>query len=297
MLFQPNKNTEVWKMYKQMVSVFWVSEEIDLSQDRFDELAPNQQLVLTRVLQFFAIADSMILQNIETNMKTDWPFDEVSAGYSFIEHMETVHSEVYMLLLEKYNREVIQDIETAGFLKEKQRFAERYMSPAVSRSIRLVAFCAIEGLFFLNSFAIIFYLKRTNLLPGLQFSNQLISRDEQLHVKFAAAILKRYGELDTSLVRKIVLEACCVEKRFVLDAFSVPLPGLRLESLIKYTEFSTDVLLAELGLPPFFHLANNPLDFMVQISLKTKANFFERKVSEYQKANISSVLSFDDPNF
>jgi len=284
----------VWDMYKKHEASFWTAEEMDLSNDLRDwrRLSDGERFFVSRVLAFFAASDGIVLENLGTNFMTEVQLPEARAFYSFQSAIENVHSEAYSLLIETYisdrkaKRELFQALNTVPCIKRKGDWARKYISLDAPFAQRLVAFACVEGIFFSGSFCAIFWLKKRQLMPGLCFSNELISRDEALHTEFACLM---YSLLESKLVREeileIVTEAVVIEKEFVCDSIPVSLIGMNASLMANYIEYVADVLLGMLGQEKHYNTAN-PFDFMEMISLQGKSNFFERRVGEYQRANV-----------
>ena len=290
----PIQYESVWDMYKKHEASFWTAEEMDLSNDLRDwrRLSEGEKFFVSRVLAFFAASDGIVLENLGTNFMTEVQLPEARAFYSFQSAIENVHSEAYSLLIETYisdrraKRELFQALHTVPCIKRKGDWARKYISLDAPFAQRLVAFACVEGIFFSGSFCAIFWLKKRQLMPGLCFSNELISRDEALHTEFACLM---YSLLESKLVREeileIVTEAVFIEKEFVCDSIPVSLIGMNASLMANYIEYVADVLLGMLGQERYFNTAN-PFDFMEMISLQGKSNFFERRVGEYQRANV-----------
>merc|ERR1719436_1518040 len=292
----PIQYPEVWEMYKKHEASFWTAEEIDLSQDNkdWDGLSDNERHFLKHVLAFFAASDGIVLENLAGRFSTDIQIPEARAFYAFQMAMENIHSETYSLLIEQYIRDpaekdaVFNAIETMPPVKAKAEWAVQWMKGDNSFAERIVAFAAVEGILFSGSFCAIYWLKKRGLMPGLTFSNELISRDEGLHAEFACLL---YGmlqhKLPESVVHDIVRGAVEAERVFICDALSCDLIGMNNELMTRYIEFVADRLLTALGHSKLFG-ASNPFDWMELISLQGKTNFFEKRVGEYQKAGVMS---------
>merc|ERR1719323_2521664 len=286
-------------MYKKHEASFWTAEEIDLSQDTKDweQLSRDEQHFIKHILAFFAASDGIVLENLASQFSTEVQVPEARAFYGFQIAMENIHSETYSLLIEQYIREpaereqVFDAIHTMPPVKEKAQWAVQWMNSENSFAERLVAFAAVEGVLFSGSFCAIYWLKKRGLMPGLTFSNELISRDEGLHAEFACLI---YGMLQHKLpddvVHDIIRSAVEVERRFICEALSCDLIGMNSELMTRYIEFVADRLLTALGHSKVFG-ASNPFDWMELISLQGKTNFFEKRVGEYQKAGVMSSVS------
>merc|ERR1711934_1351553 len=303
----PIQYPEIWEMYKKHEASFWTAEEIDLSQDLRDweKLSESEQHFIKHILAFFAASDGIVLENLSGAFSVEVQVPEARAFYGFQIAMENIHSETYSLLIEQYIRDseektkVLNAIHTMPAVEEKANWAVQWMNSENSFAERLVAFAAVEGVLFSGSFCAIYWLKKRGLMPGLTFSNELISRDEGLHAEFACLI---YGMLQHRLpddvVHDIVRSAVEVERRFICEALSCDLIGMNSELMTRYIEFVADRLLAALGHLKLYG-ASNPFDWMELISLQGKTNFFEKRVGEYQKAGIMSGVgeSSEGPGF
>merc|ERR1711879_946651 len=285
---------EVWEMYKKHEASFWTAEEIDLSQDGKDweGLSDNERHFLKHVLAFFAASDGIVLENLAGRFSTEIQIPEARAFYAFQMAMENIHSETYSLLIEQYLRDpaekdaVFHAIQTMPPVQAKADWAVQWMKGENSFAERIVAFAAVEGILFSGSFCAIYWLKKRGLMPGLTFSNELISRDEGLHAEFACLL---YGMLQNPLpddiAHTIIRGAVDVERKFICEALSCDLIGMNSELMMRYIEFVADRLLTALGHSKLFG-ATNPFDWMELISLQGKTNFFEKRVGEYQKAGV-----------
>merc|ERR1719254_138775 len=290
----PIQYPQIWEMYKKHEASFWTAEEIDLSQDNkdWDALTESERFFIKHVLAFFAASDGIVLENLAAQFSTQVQLPEALAFYGFQMAMENIHSETYSLLIEQYVRdpdeqeEVFNAIATMPAVKEKANWAIQWMNTENSFAERLVAFAAVEGVLFSGSFCAIYWLKKRGLMPGLTFSNELISRDEGLHAEFACLL---YGMLQNKLpdnvVHDIIRAAVAVERQFICEALSCDLIGMNSDLMTKYIEFVADRLLISLGHPKLFN-AVNPFDWMELISLQGKTNFFEKRVGEYRKAGV-----------
>jgi len=290
----PIQHPEVWEMYKKHEASFWTAEEIDLSQDSkdWDALTDSERHFIKHVLAFFAASDGIVLENLAGQFSTEVQIPEARAFYGFQMAMENIHSETYSLLIEQYIRDPVEKeqvfdaIHTMPAVQEKAQWAIQWMQKQNSFAERIVAFAAVEGILFSGSFCAIYWLKKRGLMPGLTFSNELISRDEGLHAEFACML---YGMLQHKLpedvVHDIVRGAVEVERHFICEALSCDLIGMSAKLMTKYIEFVADRLLTALGHRKVFGSAN-PFDWMELISLQGKTNFFEKRVGEYQKAGV-----------
>ncbi|KAL0949711.1 hypothetical protein HGRIS_009748 [Hohenbuehelia grisea] len=293
----PIQYHEIWQMYKKAEASFWTAEEMDLSKDQHDwtnKLNDNERHFVSHVLAFFAASDGIVNENLVERFSNEVQAAEARCFYGFQIMMENIHSETYSLLIDTYikdpaRREYLFDaIETIPCIKRKADWALRWISDQRSTfAERLVAFAAVEGIFFSGSFASIFWLKKRGLMPGLTFSNELISRDEGMHTDFACLLfshLKRRPHPD--VVKHIITEAVVIEQEFLTDALPVSLIGMNAKLMCQYIEFVADRLLVALGNDKVYN-STNPFDFMDMISLQGKTNFFEKRVSDYSKANIN----------
>ena len=297
----PIQNQEIWSMYKKHVACFWTAEEIDLAHDMRDwnKLTKNEQHFIKYVLAFFAASDGIVLENLCDNFITDVKLPEARCFYAFQGAIENIHSEVYSLLIDTYIRSdkekalLFDAMTKIDCIKEKAEWAIKWMNKDSSFSQRLLAFACVEGIFFSGSFCAIFWLKKRGLMPGLTFSNELISRDEGLHTDFACLLYSMcQHRLDQDTVHQIVTSAVECEKRFVCDSLPVSLIGMNQKLMAQYIEFIADRLLHELGYQKYYR-ATNPFAWMEMISLQGKTNFFERRVGEYAKAKVMNDKEHD----
>lgn len=292
----PIKHQQIWDMYKQAEASFWTAEEIDLSPDLFDwenKLNANEKHFIKHILAFFAASDGIVNENLAVNFMNEVQYPEARCFYGFQIMIENIHSEAYSLLIDTYIKDpqekdyLFHAIETVPCVSKKAEWALKWISKGAF-SERLIAFAAVEGIFFSGSFCSIFWLKKRGLMPGLSFANELISRDEGLHCDFACLL---YSQLENKLsldtMQTIIISAVTIEKEFVKDALPVKLIGMNEDLMCQYIEFVADRLLVALGSPKIFN-ATNPFDFMDLISIPGKTNFFERRVSEYQKSGVMS---------
>ncbi|TCD67677.1 Ribonucleotide-diphosphate reductase (RNR), small subunit [Steccherinum ochraceum] len=297
----PIQYHEIWQMYKKAEASFWTAEEMDLSKDMHDwtnRLNDNERHFISHVLAFFAASDGIVNENLVERFSNEVQAAEARCFYGFQIMMENIHSETYSLLIDTYIRDpkqrehLFDAIETIPCIKTKADWALRWISDKDSCfGERLVAFAAVEGIFFSGSFASIFWLKKRGLMPGLTFSNELISRDEGMHTDFACLLfshLKRRPHPDT--IKRIITEAVAIEQEFLTDALPVSLIGMNARLMCQYIEFVADRLLMSLGNPKVYNVTN-PFDFMDMISLQGKTNFFEKRVSDYSKAGVSSSVN------
>mmetsp|Transcript_39913 Transcript_39913/g.98680 ORF Transcript_39913/g.98680 Transcript_39913/m.98680 type:complete len:390 (-) Transcript_39913:172-1341(-) len=295
----PIKHPGVWEMYKKAEASFWTAEEIDLAADMRDweKLTADEKHFVSHVLAFFAASDGIVNENLSMRFMSEVQIPEARAFYGFQMAMENIHSETYSLLIDTYIKDVaerdklLNAIETVPCVQAKAEWAMRWIDSSGSFAERLVAFAVVEGIFFSGSFCSIFWLKKRGLMPGLTFSNELISRDEGMHCDFACLL---YSMLDNKLsdevVQQIVGDAVKHEKHFVTDSLPVDLIGMNSKLMAQYIEFCADRLLGALGHPKLYN-ASNPFDWMEMISLQGKTNFFEKRVGEYQKSGIMSDKS------
>merc|ERR1719407_233792 len=290
----PIQYPEVWEMYKKHEASFWTAEEGDLSQDNKDweKLSDSEQHFIKHVLAFFAASDGIVLENLASQFSTEVQIPEARAFYGFQIAMENIHSETYSLLIEQYIKEpaekemIFHAIDFMPAVAEKAQWVLQWIQNENSFAERLVAFAAVEGILFSGSFCAIYWLKKRGLMPGLTFSNELISRDEGLHTEFACLLYRMLqNKLPDDLVHGIIGGAVNAERRFICDALSCDLIGMNNELMTRYIEFVADRLLTALGHPKIFH-SSNPFDWMELISLQGKTNFFEKRVGEYQKAGV-----------
>merc|ERR1712110_1231121 len=290
----PIQYPEIWEMYKKHEASFGTAEEIDLSQDMKDweRLTDAEQHFVKHVLAFFAASDGIVNENLAAQFSTEVQVPEARAFYGFQMAMENIHSETYSLLIEQYIRDsaekekIFDAIHTMPAVSEKAAWAVQFMNGESSFAERVVAFAAVEGILFSGSFCAIYWLKKRGLMPGLTFSNELISRDEGLHTDFACLIYKlMQNRLPEEIVHELVREAVAVERKFICEALPCDLIGMNSELMTRYIEFVADRLLTALGHPKIFGSAN-PFDWMELISLQGKTNFFEKRVGEYQKAGV-----------
>jgi ribonucleoside-diphosphate reductase subunit M2 len=288
-------------MYKKAEASFWTAEEVDLSKDlkHWDErLNDDERFFISRVLAFFAASDGIVNENLVVRFSKEIQVPEARCFYGFQIMIENIHSEMYSLLIEAYIREpkerdfLFRAIDTVPCVRKKAEWAMKWIDDDQSTfGERLVAFAAVEGIFFSGSFAAIFWLKKRGLMPGLTFSNELISRDEGLHCDFACLLVKHLERPPTpSTILSIVTEAVQIEQEFLTEALPVALIGMNCAMMCRYIEFVADRLLVALGCEKHYR-AENPFDFMELISLQGKTNFFEKRVGEYQKAGVCSTNS------
>lgn len=292
----PIQHHDIWDYYKKQEASFWTAEEIDLSQDLDDwknKLNDDERHFVKHVLAFFAASDGIVNENLAENFITDVGYTEAKYFYGFQIMMENIHSETYSLLIDTYIDDpqekdyLLNAIENLEPVRKKADWALRWIEQG-SFAERLIAFAAVEGIFFSGSFCSIFWLKKRGLMPGLSFSNELISRDEGLHCDFACLLYNNHliNKLTTETVKSIILDAVEIEKEFICEALPVRLIGMNSDLMAQYIEFVADRLLFELTGTKHFN-SENPFDFMEMISLEGKTNFFEKRVADYQKAGVT----------
>lgn len=291
----PIRYHEIWQMYKKAVASFWTVEEVDLSEDLAhwsDRLNEDERYFISHVLAFFAASDGIVNENLVERFSQEVQAPEARCFYGFQIMIENIHSEMYSLLIDTYIRDATQRtrlfnaMDTVPCIKKKADWALHWITNSAAFGERLVAFAAVEGIFFSGSFAAIFWLKKRGLMPGLTFSNELISRDEGLHCDFACLLFSHLQHRPpATLVQRIIREAVAIEQEFLTDALPVALIGMNATLMKQYIEFVADRLLVSLGCPKIYHAAN-PFDFMEMISMQGKTNFFERRVGEYQKSGV-----------
>ena len=295
----PIKHSDVWEMYKKAEASFWTAEEIDLNQDLIDwaRLNNEERHFISHVLAFFAASDGIVNENLCLNFSNEVQIPEARCFYGFQIAIENIHAETYSLLIDTYIKDsrerdfLFNAIENVPAVKRKADWALRWIENSKSFAERLIAFAAVEGIFFSGSFCSIFWLKKRGLMPGLTFSNELISRDEGLHCDFACLLYsKLLNKLPEPVIQEIISDAVSIEKEFVTDALPVNLIGMNAEMMSQYIEFVADRLLVSLGCSKLYN-TTNPFDWMELISLQGKTNFFEKRVGEYQKAGVMSEAS------
>jgi ribonucleoside-diphosphate reductase beta chain len=291
----PIQHDDIWSFYKRAEASFWTAEEIDLSPDLIDwekKLNDDERHFVKHVLAFFAASDGIVNENLAENFLSEVQYTEAKFFYGFQITIENIHSETYSLLIDTYIKDTAEKnhlfnaIDTLECVKKKADWALRWIEKG-SFAERLVAFAAVEGIFFSGSFCSIFWLKKRGLMPGLSFSNELISRDEGLHCDFACLLYTKHliNRLPKEQVQQIITDAVEIEKEFILEALPVKLIGMNSDLMSQYIEFVADRLLLELGNEKVYNVSN-PFDFMEMISIQGKTNFFEKRVGEYQKAGV-----------
>ncbi|WP_158824995.1 ribonucleoside-diphosphate reductase small subunit [Mucilaginibacter lacusdianchii] len=297
----------IWEMYKKHEASFWTAEEIDLSDDlkHWESLNSGEKHFISHVLAFFAASDGIVNENLAVNFMSEVQVPEARCFYGFQIMMENIHSETYALLIDTYVKDAVEKdrlfhaIDTVPCVGKKAEWALKWINNGTFAQ-RLVAFAAVEGIFFSGSFCSIFWLKKRGLMPGLTFSNELISRDEGMHCEFACLL---YSMLENKLSKEeatqIITDAVEIEKEFITDALPVKLIGMNAALMSQYIEFVADRWLVELGYDKVYN-ATNPFDFMEMISLQGKTNFFEKRVGDYQKSGVlnsqpsSQAFSLDE---
>ncbi|MDX2278395.1 MAG: ribonucleoside-diphosphate reductase small subunit [Saprospiraceae bacterium] len=291
----PIKYDTIWEWYKKSVASFWTAEEVDLTQDMTDwdvKLTDSERHFIKHVLAFFAASDGIVNENLVLNFMREVQIPEARCFYGFQVAIENIHSEMYSLLIDTYIKDpkekdhLFNALRTLDCVSKKGNWALRWIDNAPTFAHRLIAFAAVEGIFFSGSFCAIFWLKKRGLMPGLTFSNELISRDEGMHCDFACLLYSMLdNKLDPKEVEAIITEAVSFEKEFVTDALPVSLIGMNAELMTQYIEFVADRLLSQLGNDKVYGTAN-PFSWMDMISIQGKTNFFEKRVGDYQKAGV-----------
>ena len=296
----PIRYQKIWAMQKKQQACFWQTEEIDLSKDKDDwqKLNKNEQHFIKNILAFFAGSDGIVLENLLHNFTNEVTIMEAQVFYTFQAMMENIHSETYSLLIDTYIKDesekmkLFNAIEEIPSVSKKANWAIKWINSDASFATRLVAFAAVEGIFFSGSFCAIFWLKRRGLMPGLTFSNELISRDEGMHTEFAVLLYSMIkNKLDYKVIKEMITEAVEIEKEFIIDSIPCNLIGMNSNLMSQYIEFVADRLVQQLGYEKIYN-SKNPFDFMELMSLNGKTNFFERRVSDYslvQKSNNQSA--------
>ena len=290
----PIVDKDIWQMYKKQVDCFWRAEEIDLSKDlaHFEKLSGDEKYFISMILAFFAASDGIVLENLGMRFMSEVQLSEARAFYGFQIAMENIHSETYSLMIEslikdgKQKTKLFEAMNNFPCIKKKADWAIRWINDKESSfATRLIAFACVEGIFFSGSFCSIFWLKKRGLMPGLTFSNELISRDEALHTEFAVLLYSKLdSKLDSNQVTQIVTESVEIEKEFICDALPCRLIGMNSKLMSQYIEFVADRLLVQLGCEKHYN-TQNPFSFMEMISVEGKTNFFEKRVSEYALTN------------
>lgn len=299
----PIEYTSLWGLYKKAQMSNWTAEEIDFSKDMDDweSLSVNEQHFIKTILAFFAASDGIVFENINLNFASEVQISEARSFYAYQQHNEMVHGETYSLLLDKYIRNLTEKellfraIETIPCIKKKADWAIQWFNQENLFAERLIAFACVEGIFFSGSFCAIFWLKKRSLLPGLSFSNELISRDEGLHLEFAIELFYLLKwKPNAQKIYDIIKSAVEIEKEFILEALPCKLIGMDSEKMSEYIEFVADRILKQLGVQPIWN-AKNPFDFMENLALDGKTNFFEKRVGDYSKfSDNSGPIEFDE---
>ena len=291
----PINYPDLWALYKKAIGSFWTVEEIDLGADLKDweKLNPDEKHFIKTVLAFFAASDGIVMENIDMNFSNDVQISEARSFYAYQSFNESIHSETYSLMIDKLVRNLeekeslFKAIETVPAVRSKADWALEWMRKDAPFAQRLVAFACVEGIFFSGSFCAIFWLKKRGLMPGLSFSNELISRDEGLHQEFAVTLYSHLREKCPSKdIHKIVQCACEVESEFITEAIPCQLIGMNAGEMTQYIQFVADRLMAQFGEQPIYGV-KNPFDWMENISLEGKTNFFEKRVGDYSKHMVS----------
>ena len=301
----PLSDQDIWKMYKKMMDCFWRAEEIDFSKDLKDwnSLKEKEQHFIKMVLAFFAASDGIVLENLGQRFLSEVQLPEARATYGFQLMMENIHSETYSLLIDTYIKDkeeqtkLFRAIDNFPCIKKKADWAIKWIQDNRSSfATRLVAFACVEGIFFSGSFCSIYWLKKRGLMPGLTFSNELISRDEGMHTDFAVLLFNKLARKPKKAkVFELIKEAVAIEKEFILEALPCKLIGMNSKLMSQYIEFVADRLGQQLGYGKIFN-SSNPFDFMEMISLEGKTNFFEKRVGDYSLSsceNKSEAFNFD----
>jgi len=299
----PIKYDALYKQYKDATATFWRPEEIDLSKDKNDweKMSQNERRFIKYVLAFFAASDGIVMENLAERFMSEIQIPEVRAFYSYQIFIEQVHSETYSLLIDTYaeNEEeknlLFNAATTVPVVQKKAQWALKWISDKnASFASRLVAFASVEGIFFSGSFCAIFWLRKRGLMPGLTFSNELISRDEGMHTDFAVSLYHMLSnKLSQQDIHNLIGEALEIEKEFIVDALPCSLIGMNADLMAQYLEFVADRLIVQLGYEKKYNV-ENPFEFMELISLRPKTNFFEARVGEYKKADEGDALEMVD---
>jgi len=298
----PIKYYDMWHMYKKAIASFWTPEEVDLSKDIGDwnKLTSDEKHFISHILAFFAASDGIVNENLAERFYSEVQIQEAKFFYGYQITIENIHSEMYSLLIDTYiqdqneKKRLLNGIETLPCVKKKAEWAIKWINRDLPYSERLIAFIAVEGIFFSGSFASIFWLKKRGLMPGLAFSNELISRDEGLHCDFGCLMFKHLiHKPSEDKIKEIIADAVNIESSFLTDALPVALIGMNCNLMQQYIKYVADKLLVELNCNKMYNVTN-PFDFMENISLEGKTNFFEKRVSEYQK---NGVMSYSTDSF
>ena len=296
----PITHNEVWKRYKDAVATFWTPEEVDLGKDKTDweKLNDNEKHFIKNVLAFFAGSDGIVMENLGQRFMNDIDIPEVRSFYSYQLFIENVHSEMYSLLIDTYisdekeKTRLFNAIDTIPAVSKKAKWALKWIENTDSFETRLVAFAAVEGIFFSGSFCSIYWLKNRGLMPGLTFSNELISKDEGMHTDFACLLYNMSANrLDNDTINEIIKDAVEIEKEFITESLPCSLIGMNAELMKQYIEYCADRILVQLGHDEIYNCAN-PFSFMELISLRPKSNFFEVRVGEYKRETKTDTSMF-----
>jgi len=295
----PIEHNDIWEMYKKTEASFWTAEEIDLHQDLVDwetKLSDDEKYFIKHILAFFAASDGIVNENLAENFINEVQYTEAKFYYGFQIMMENIHSETYSLLIDTYVKDanerdkLFNAIDNFEAIKQKAEWALKWIeSPSFAE--RLIAFAAVEGIFFSGAFCSIYWMKKRGLMPGLTFSNELISRDEGSHCEFAVHLHNKHliNKVPKDRIKQIITEALDIERIFITESLPVDLIGMNNRLMIQYIEFVADRLLRELGCDNVYNV-DNPFDFMDMISLEGKTNFFEKRVAEYRKAGVGEAV-------
>jgi len=300
----PIRYPDLWALYKKAVGSFWTVEEIDLAADLkdWDTLKSEERNFIKTILAFFAASDGIVMENIDLNFSQEVQIPEARSFYAYQAFNESIHAETYSLMIDKLIRDpdeanlLLSSIKFMPVVKEKAEWALSWIGKGASFAQRLVAFACVEGIFFSGSFCAIFWLKKRGLMPGLSFSNELISRDEGLHQEFAVTLHSHLQEkCPSSDIKTIVQSAVAIETRFITEALPCKLIGMNAPEMIQYIQFVADRLMTQFGEPPIYG-AKNPFDWMENISLEGKTNFFEKRVGDYSKHLVADgdSIRFDE---
>lgn len=302
----PIQDKNIWNMYKKQIDCFWRTEEIDLTKDldNWNNLNKDEQFYISMILAFFAASDGIVLENLAVRFMKDVKLAEARAFYGFQIAMENIHSETYSLLIETYikndehKEQLFNAIENFPCIKKKSDWAKKWIDDESSCfATRLVAFACVEGIFFSGAFCSIFWLKKRGIMPGLTFSNELISRDEALHTEFAILLYnKLVNKINEEKIHHIIKNAVEIEMEFICTALPCRLIGMNAILMTQYIQFVADRLSLQLGYSKIYHVSN-PFDFMELISIESKTNFFEKRVSEYalsNKTKTSEIFCFSE---
>jgi ribonucleotide reductase beta subunit family protein with ferritin-like domain len=290
----PIQDQTMFDMYKKQIDCFWRVEEVDLSKDKtsWETLNADEKHFISMILAFFAASDGIVIENLGSRFITEIQLSEARAFYAFQMAMENIHSEMYSLLIDQYitdtsnKQKLFKGLATFPCIQQKGAWAQKWIeSKDSSFATRLIAFACVEGIFFSGAFCSVYWLKNRGLMPGLTFSNELISRDEALHTEFAILVYSRLNnKLSQKDIHAIVTDAVTIEKEFIIDALPCRLIGMNSSLMTLYIKYVADRLLTQLGYDKVYH-SKNPFSFMELISIEGKTNFFEKRVGEYALAN------------